>query len=163
MANKVIAQGGWKGQEIPVTFATAHEAVIMREAVSTYLRLFAHAGDATQEVCEQFIAVIDEQWRDAAAPEPPQPSLNPPSLDASATGGPSNLFNVITDGDPAEWTATAGVSWLTVIDPTEPKTGDGSVLFAVAANAMSARNGSITISGLNLTFPVSQEAATAAL
>jgi hypothetical protein len=155
----VIALGGWKGKEIPVTFATPEEATILREAVNTYLRLYVHAGDASQVVCEEFIAIIDGELRDAAPAVPPQPSLSPASLDASAAAGPSYTFNVIADGDLTEWTATSGSPWLTVIDPLVPKTGDGTVLYAVAANATeNPRTSAITISGLNLVFTVNQEA-----
>jgi hypothetical protein len=160
MGTQVIALGGWKGAQIPVTFATPEEATILREAVNTYLRLFALAGDASQTVCEQFIAVIDEQLRNNQPAQPPQPSLTPPSLNASATGGPSNQFSVNSDGDTAPWTANANTSWLIVIDPTSPQTGDGTVTYAVMANSGAARNGTITISGFNLTFPVSQAAGT---
>jgi hypothetical protein len=104
--------------------------------------------------------VILEQNQPPELPPPnvPEPSLDPSSLNASAAGGPSNLFDVITDGDPTEWTATSNKSWITVIDPVDPTTGDEPVTFAVLNNTGAARNGVITISGLNLTFTVNQAA-----
>lgn len=87
------------------------------------------------------------------------PSLDPENLTAAAVGGPSNQFDVITDEDPTEWTAVSDNPWLTVIEPAEPSTGDGTVLYAVAANAGAARSGSITITGFDLVFSVDQAAA----
>jgi hypothetical protein len=85
-------------------------------------------------------------------------SLNPSSLDASATGGATNQFNVVAGEFVTEWEAISDDSWLTVIDPTEPVTGNATVLFAVAANTGAARSGSITITGFDLVFEVNQAA-----
>ncbi|HEX3451006.1 MAG TPA: BACON domain-containing carbohydrate-binding protein [Isosphaeraceae bacterium] len=86
-------------------------------------------------------------------------SLDPSSLDASASGALSNLFNVIAGEFSTEWMAIPDDSWLTVIDPVGPVTGNASVLYAVAANEGAARNGSITITGFDLVFSVNQAAA----
>jgi hypothetical protein len=86
-------------------------------------------------------------------------SLNPASLNAPASGGPSNVFQVIAGEFSTEWSAVSDDSWLTVIDPMGPVTGNASVLFAVADNAGAARSGSITITGFDLVFEVNQAAA----
>lgn len=156
MATPVIALGGWKGAPISVTFATSEEAMIMREAANTYLRLYVHAGEASQSVCQQFVSAVDQELRDTTPALPPEPSLNPPNLNADATGGPSNTFDVISDGEPAPWTAMANDSWLNVISPGEPTTGDGAVVYAISPNTGDARTGTISITGLNLTFTVNQ-------
>jgi hypothetical protein len=158
MADKVIALGGWKGAQIPVTFATAEEATILREAVTTYLRLYASADDDAQKICEQFVSAIDEQLRANPPAQPPEPSLNPPNSLAPKTGGISFKFSVNADGSTTQWVATADVPWLSVNDPLAPTSGDGTVTYGVMANANAPRNGTITVSGFNLTFSVNQMA-----
>jgi hypothetical protein len=156
----VISVGGWKGAPVTLTFATGHEAAILREALVTYLRLWTMATGESHDVCEQAVEDINDQLRALAAPVPPTPSLSPTSMQASATGGASNTFNVATDGDPTAWIPTANNGFLTIVSPLVGMTGDGTVVFAVAPNADPAtRQGTITVLGFGLTFSVTQEGA----
>ena len=139
----------------PITITcTPGEANILSNALTTYLRLYTPASVESQQVCETVVGSIYDQLRAAG----PQAYLEPASLDAAATGGPSNTFNVVSDGILTPWTALSDSPWLTVISPDGEITGSGQVLFAVAANADAQRTGSINITGLDLAFTVDQEA-----
>jgi hypothetical protein len=72
-------------------------------------------------------------------------------------GGGTGSFTVMTAGGCA-WTASSGVSWITVTSPAS-KTGTGTVTFSVAAStATTQRTGTITAGGQ--TFTVTQAAGT---
>ena len=82
-------------------------------------------------------------------------SINPSSINVSATNGTSTVF--VAAGTGCAWTAVANVSWITITAGTSG-TGSGSVVFTYAANLNTViRAGTITIAGL--TFTVNQAAA----
>ena len=77
-------------------------------------------------------------------------TINPLSRSFGAGSG-SNNVSVSTSGS-CGWTATSNAPWITGVTPGG--TGNGSVSFAVAANAGAARTGTITVAGQ--TFTVNQ-------
>lgn len=79
-----------------------------------------------------------------------------PTSQSVGAGGGAGAPIAVTATDGCGWTAATNVSWLTITsDPAG--TGNGTVTFAVAANAGTARTGTLTIAGL--TFTVNQAAA----
>jgi phosphatidylserine/phosphatidylglycerophosphate/cardiolipin synthase-like enzyme len=92
-----------------------------------------------------------------AAPAPPPTctvTLSASSASLPASGG-SGTVNVTADPSCA-WSAASGASWITA---TGSGSGNGVVDFGGAANTGAARSGTITI--LDKTFTVSEDAATA--
>lgn len=84
-------------------------------------------------------------------------NLTPASLNTPAAALPSGTVAVATGGNATPWTAVSDAPWLTVSAPTAPQTGDGDITYAVAANATGTpRTGHINVTGLNLTFTVTQ-------
>lgn len=118
----------------------------------------AHLG--ALEAVRQAVSCADLMAQAKTLYQPPVPEGNlvPTSLSAGAVGGANNTFEVNTNGNPAEWSATSSDSWITVTSPIAPETGDSGVAFDVAPNVGAARTGTIAISGLNLTFTVNQAA-----
>lgn len=96
------------------------------------------------------------ELRDAAggAPGTAPVTLTPTSDSVGATAETSN-FQVASPG-PGTWTATSSAGWLTVVSPTGPMTGDGTVTYAAATNVGASRNATITVNGK--TFTVTQAA-----
>jgi len=87
-------------------------------------------------------------------------TLTPPqNLTVPNAGAPTNTFAVAAGGSAAPWTAVASDPWITITTPTAPQQGDGNVTYAVAAGtAGTPRSGSIAITGLGLTFNITQMA-----
>jgi hypothetical protein len=80
--------------------------------------------------------------------------LSPPTIDLVAAGGEGRTN--LSAGAGCAWTATSNAAWITVIDGSSG-TGNGVVVFNVAANSGAARSGTVTIGGQNLM--VTQQAA----
>jgi hypothetical protein len=76
-----------------------------------------------------------------------------------AAGGPAT-YTVAAGGSVTPWNATPDVPWITVTAPTLPATGDNTVNYTVAVNAVGnpARTGHINMPELGLVFTVSQVA-----
>jgi hypothetical protein len=74
------------------------------------------------------------------------------------TGSPSGTFAVAAGGSNAPWSALPSDPWITITAPTAPQQGDGTVNYTIPANPDTGtpRSGSITISGLNLVFNITQ-------
>ena len=79
-------------------------------------------------------------------------SLNPTNANVSA-GSSSNNAVGVTAGAGCNWAATSNNTWLQIASGGSG-TGNGTVNYNVSANNGPARNGSLTIAGVN--FPVSQ-------
>lgn len=82
-------------------------------------------------------------------------SINPTNQSFTSSGG-SNSVNV-TAGNGCNWTAVSNDAWITVTSGSNGS-GNGTVNYTVAANAGSARTGTITIAGQ--TFTVNQSGTT---
>lgn len=106
------------------------DALLLREAVTTYLRLFALADSETQAVCEQLVARIDEQTRlpDTSGVV----GLSPADAAMPAEAG-TGSFNVALIGE-GSWAAIAVEPWLHVDSPTGPETASGTVAYSVQAH-----------------------------
>ena len=84
------------------------DAQLLREAVVTYLRLYAMADAATQAVCEQFVARVDEQMRVSDSSAMVALSPNIATVPAEAGTG-SFAVSVMGEGS---WMVTAVEPWL---------------------------------------------------
>jgi hypothetical protein len=106
-------------------------------------------------VCTRNVAIrITSPMLDVASPISLTPAQD---LNVPNAGAPSGTFTVKTGGDNAPWTAVPSDPWITITSPTAPQTGDGAVDYAVAAGTPGTpRSGSITITGLNLVFNITQ-------
>lgn len=94
----------------------------------------------------------------AAAPLPPCTyAISPNGVAVAANGGTGSI--AVTTSASCGWTTTSGAAWLTLTSGSSG-TGPGSVTFIAAANAGSARTGTLIIAGQ--TFTVTQAAAPAA-
>jgi hypothetical protein len=80
-------------------------------------------------------------------------SIAPTSQDVAATATTGTV--TVTAGAGCTWTATSGVTWITITSGASG-TGGGPVGFSVAANTGAARSGTVTIAGQ--TFTVNQAA-----
>ena len=80
-------------------------------------------------------------------------TLSPQSDVAITAGQTGKTVSVTANASWFAWTATSNASWLTITGGASG-TGNGTVLYTVAANAGSERIGTLTIGGR--TFPVSQ-------
>ena len=80
-------------------------------------------------------------------------TLAPGSYAAPISGAVGRSIAVTSNATDFAWTATSNASWLTITGGASG-TGNGTVLYTVAANAGSERIGTLTIGGR--TFPVSQ-------
>ncbi len=81
-------------------------------------------------------------------------SINPTSASFAAAGGSASV--AVTTQAGCNWTAVSNNSFITITSGASGS-GSGTVNYSVAANTGAARNGSMTIAGLN--FGVSQAAA----
>ncbi len=81
-------------------------------------------------------------------------SISPPSLTIGASGGAGNTISVTTQAGCA-YTAVSNNSFIT-INSGASGSGNGTVVFTVAANSGAARTGTITVGGR--TFTVNQAA-----
>jgi hypothetical protein len=80
----------------------------------------------------------------AAAPPPCSFTLTPPSRSFSENGG-TGTFAVQT-GPACPWTATVGVSWITISNPAG--TGPGTVVYVVERNqSKNSRSATISVGG----------------
>jgi hypothetical protein len=79
-------------------------------------------------------------------------ALSPTSVNVSANGG-NGSFSLIASNAACAWTPTANVSWINVI--SGGGAGNGTVIFAIAANSGAARSGTISAGGQ--IFTVNQE------
>jgi hypothetical protein len=140
----------------------AQKAMVLREAVSTYIRLSFRAPDVRQ-ICEDFVAAIDQQLRDNV--EPPLPdvpavAIDPTSATIPASGGIGHIDVAITEpGESGTWTVEkdATADWLTYT-PMTPQSTDGTITYTVTANpAFAARVAHFYINGQ--TFTLNQDAA----
>jgi hypothetical protein len=82
-------------------------------------------------------------------------SINPSSQSIGSSGGAGTAV-AVTAGTGCAWTAASNDSWLTISSGASGS-GNGSVAFTVAANASSARTGTMLIAGQ--TFTVTQAGA----
>lgn len=73
----------------------------------------------------------------------------------SASGGSGTVGVMVTDSR-CSWTAVSNASWITVTSGSDV-TGNGTVVYSVAANTGASRAGTITIAGK--TFTINQDAA----
>ena len=80
-------------------------------------------------------------------------TLAPGSYAAPISGAVGRSIAVTSNATDFSWTATSNVSWLTITGGASG-TGNGTVIYTVAANAGGERTGTLTIGGR--TFPVSQ-------
>ena len=71
-------------------------------------------------------------------------TVDPPAHAATVAGGASSV--TVRAGPGCSWSAGSGASWIAITSGTSG-TGDGQVLFEVAANGGPARLGSLTIGG----------------
>lgn len=71
-------------------------------------------------------------------------SVSPPAHAAPVTGGASSV--TVRAGPGCSWSAGSSASWIGITSGSSG-TGDGQVVFAVAANSGPARSGSLTIDG----------------
>jgi hypothetical protein len=85
-------------------------------------------------------------------------TITPATQSIGSSGGAGTPITVATTGG-CTWTATSGVSWITVTSGATG-TGNGSVGFNIAANSGSERTGTLTVAGQ--TFTVTQAGAPAA-
>ncbi len=81
-------------------------------------------------------------------------TLNPTS-DSMSSVAETASFQVTAAG-PGTWTAVSNAVWLTVVTPTAPQSGDGTVTYSVSANVGTMRTGTITVA--DKTFTVTQSA-----
>lgn len=81
-------------------------------------------------------------------------SISPSSASFTSSGGTGSIS--VTAGSGCSWSASTGVSWITISSGTTGA-GSGSISYKVAANTGSARTASFTVAGK--TFTVSQSAA----
>lgn len=97
---------------------------------------------------------ITSPWTDVASPI----ALVPDSVSAvPAAGAPTGTIEVQTGGSNAPWNAVPSAPWITITTPTGPQMGDGTITYAVAENlGTTARNGTINVTGLGLTFTIAQ-------
>ncbi len=98
------------------------------------------------------------ELRDAAGGAPgTAPVTLTPTSDSMGAIAETSSFQVTSPG-PGTWSAVVdpGKTWLTVVSPTAPQTGDGTVTYAVAANTGASRTANITVNGK--TFAVTQSA-----
>ena len=79
-------------------------------------------------------------------------TLNIGSNDFPAPGG--NARVEVSTANGCAWTATSNAPWLTITSGSSGN-GNGTVSYTAAANTGAARNGSLTIAGIN--FPVTQQ------
>jgi hypothetical protein len=141
-------------RRVSVRSITPEEGVILREAMNTYLRLYAPADPESQDVCEQFIAKIDEQLRgeessgtDAAI------TLSPTSAQMSADGG-TQSFDVTLTGE-GSWSVSAADMWLHIDSPAGPQAESGTVNYTADWNDEGPRSGEIHVN--DAVFTVTQE------
>jgi hypothetical protein len=75
-------------------------------------------------------------------------SINPTSANVAASGGAGPTVTVTTTAG-CMWTATSNVQWIS--EMAGNRNGSGTLGFSVAANAASARSGTLTIAGQTFT------------
>jgi len=81
-------------------------------------------------------------------------SINPSSQNFTAAGGNGTI--TVTTAAGCAWNASESLSWVSNLSPASGN-GNGSVTYSVAANAGSARSGTMTVAGQ--TFTVTQDGA----
>jgi len=81
-------------------------------------------------------------------------TISPTSQSVAAAGGAGTPITVSAAGS-CQWTATSGATWIT-INSGATGTGNGTVMFSVAANTGAARTGTLTIA--SRVFTVTQGA-----
>jgi len=108
-------------------------------------------------VCTRNMAIrIVSPLLDVASAIMLTPSEN---LTVPNAGAPTNTIQVTAGGNNAPWTAVPSDPWITITTPTAPQQGDGTITYAVAAGtAGTSRSGSITVTGLQLVFNITQMA-----
>ncbi len=84
-----------------------------------------------------------------AAAAPCTFSISPSSQTFLAAGGTGTV--TVTARNGCAWTATSGASWVTITSGAQG-TGNGSVVFAVAANTGVARSTTLTVAGQTVTI-----------
>ena len=82
-------------------------------------------------------------------------TLSPTSYAAPISGAVGRSINVTSNATDFAWTATSNAPWLTITGGASG-TGNGTVIYTVAANGGSERTGTLTIGGK--TFTVNQSA-----
>lgn len=91
---------------------------------------------------------------------PPPPnctfSLSANSAGVAAAASSSNTVGVTASASSCAWTAVSNVPWITITSGAAGS-GNGTVIYSVAANTGAAQSGTMTIAGL--TFTVNQAAA----
>jgi hypothetical protein len=112
------------------------------------------ARTGTVTIAGQAFTVMQDA---AAAPPPPPPppctySIAPNSQNFPVLGGSGTVS--VTTGASCAWTASSGADWITVTSGASG-TGNGMVVFSVAANVTGSRTGSLTIGGQG--FAVTQD------
>jgi hypothetical protein len=141
-------------RRISVRSVSTEQAVMLREAMNTYLRLYAPADEQTQETCELFIGKIDEQLRgDESSGTDATITLSPTSALTSADGG-SQSFDVTLAGE-GSWSVSAADMWLHIDSPTGPQAESGAVNYTADWNDEGPRSGEIHVN--DAVFTVTQE------
>ena len=95
----------------------------------------------------------------ANAPSQCSYTISPSSENMPATGGAGAPIDIQTQSG-CTWTAASNAPWITITSATNG-TGNGSVVYTVAANTGAARTGTLTIAGR--TFTVMQAAGAGSL
>ena len=97
------------------------------------------------------ITIAGQTFTVSQAAAPCSYSIAPASQTFEAAGGAGTV--AVTTGGGCAWTATSNADWLTITSHNSGP-GNGTVDFAVAANAGPTRTGTLTIGGQ--TFTVTQ-------
>jgi Putative binding domain, N-terminal/Viral BACON domain len=77
-------------------------------------------------------------------------SVTPTTVSINAAGGVGTPISVTT-GSGCTWTATTSAGWITIVTGATG-TGNGSVTYSVQANTGSARSGTLTVAGRNVSI-----------
>ena len=112
----------------------AQKAAVLREAVSYYIRNSLRAPDV-REICENFIAAIDEALGaggGGGGGGTGTVTVSPTSATVPAEEGTGSFEVTLTSE--GSWTARAVDPWLHIDSPTGPQTASGTVTFSVQAN-----------------------------
>lgn len=113
----------------------------------------ARSGTVTVVGAEPATAVTFTVSQAAAPPPTCTLSLAPTSSTVPATATPNQVVNVTASDSSCTWTSTSNAPWLNITQGASG-TSNGVVRYNVAANAGTARTGTLTIAGH--TFTVSQ-------
>ena len=120
-------------RQISVRSISADQAIVLREAMTTYLRLYAPAQREAQAVCEQFVAMIDDQLRGQEPTGDATITLSPTGIETDPDGIFPQTFDVTLSGE-GTWTASSADMWLHVQSPMGPQVASGTVSFLADEN-----------------------------